>query len=85
MVPTLALLAALAMPVAIGTSLLVIAMNALAGLAGQVTTLSVDWKMAAMVTAAAVLGSRGQCNIGRRRGGTPRLETVYRSWIASRR
>jgi uncharacterized protein len=56
-VPTLALLAGLAMPVAVGTSLLVIAMNALAGLAGQATTLSVDWKMAAMVTAAAVLGS----------------------------
>lgn len=56
-VPTLALLAGLTMPVAVGTSLLVIAMNALAGLAGQVTTLSVDWKMAAMVTAAAVVGS----------------------------
>jgi uncharacterized protein len=56
-VPTLALLAGLAMPVAVGTSLLVIAMNALAGLAGQATTLSIDWKMAAMVTAAAVLGS----------------------------
>lgn len=56
-VPTLALLAGLAMPVAVGTSLLVIAMNALAGLAGQITTLSVDWKMAAMITAAAVVGS----------------------------
>ncbi len=56
-VPTLALLAGLTMPVAVGTSLLVIAMNALAGLAGQVTTLGVDWKMAAMVTAAAVVGS----------------------------
>ncbi|MEE6164240.1 MULTISPECIES: sulfite exporter TauE/SafE family protein [unclassified Mycolicibacterium] len=56
-VPTLALLAGLAMPVAVGTSLLVIAMNALAGLAGQVTTLSVDWKIAAMVTVAAVVGS----------------------------
>ncbi|GAS86126.1 sulfite exporter TauE/SafE family protein [Mycolicibacterium brisbanense] len=56
-VPTLALLAGLTMPVAVGTSLLVIAMNALAGLAGQVTTLSVDWKMAAIVTAAAVVGS----------------------------
>ncbi|ORA40134.1 sulfite exporter TauE/SafE family protein [Mycobacterium aquaticum] len=56
-VPTLALLAGLSMPVAVGTSLLVIAMNAMAGLAGQVTTLAVDWKMAAMVTAAAVVGS----------------------------
>jgi uncharacterized membrane protein YfcA len=56
-VPTLALLAGLPMPVAVGTSLLVIAMNAMAGLAGQVTTLGVDWKLAAMVTAAAVVGS----------------------------
>ncbi|WP_029109663.1 sulfite exporter TauE/SafE family protein [Mycobacterium sp. URHD0025] len=56
-VPALALLGGLPMPVAVGTSLLVITMNSAAGLAGHLSTVPIDWTIAAAVTAAAVLGS----------------------------
>ncbi|KWX22238.1 membrane protein [Mycolicibacterium wolinskyi] len=56
-VPALALLGGLPMPIAVGTSLIVIAMNSFAGLAGQLSTAPIDWPLAAMVTAAAVAGS----------------------------
>ncbi|WP_433393254.1 sulfite exporter TauE/SafE family protein [Micromonospora sp. KLBMP9576] len=56
-VPALALLGGLPMPVAVGTSLVVIAMKSFAGLAGYLSTVSIDWGLAAAVTGAAVLGS----------------------------
>jgi uncharacterized membrane protein YfcA len=56
-VPALALLGGLPMPVAVGTSLLVIAMKSFAGFAGYLSTTSIDWTLAAAVTAAAVVGS----------------------------
>jgi uncharacterized membrane protein YfcA len=56
-VPALALLGGLPMSVAVGTSLLVIAMKSFAGLAGYLSTVHVDWGLAAAVTAAAILGS----------------------------
>ena len=56
-VPALALLGGLAMPIAVGTSLVVIAMKSFAGLAGYLTTVSLDWGLVLGVTAAAVLGS----------------------------
>ncbi|GAB3725173.1 sulfite exporter TauE/SafE family protein [Nocardiopsis oceani] len=56
-VPALALLGGLAMPAAVGTSLLVIAMKSFAGLTGYLTTVSPDWALVAAVTAAAVAGS----------------------------
>ncbi|WP_299561140.1 sulfite exporter TauE/SafE family protein [uncultured Mycolicibacterium sp.] len=56
-VPALALLGGLPMPVAVGTSLIVIAMKSFAGLAGYLTGVRIDWGMAALVTAAAVAGS----------------------------
>lgn len=56
-VPALALLAGLPMQVAVGTSLIVIAMNSFAGLAGHLTAGQVDWRLAGMVTAAAVVGA----------------------------
>ncbi|WP_431975989.1 sulfite exporter TauE/SafE family protein [Micromonospora haikouensis] len=56
-VPALALLGGLPMPVAVGTSLVVIAMKSFAGLAGYLSTVSIDWGLAAAVTAAAVIGS----------------------------
>ncbi len=56
-VPALVLLGGLPMPVAIGTSLVVIAMKSVAGLAGYLATVSLDWGLAAAVTAAAVAGS----------------------------
>lgn len=54
--PALVLLAGLPMPAAVGTSLVVIAMQSLAGLAGHLTGVQIDWSLAAMVTAAAVVG-----------------------------
>ncbi|MFG1799470.1 sulfite exporter TauE/SafE family protein [Micromonospora carbonacea] len=56
-VPALALLGGLPMPVAVGTSLVVIAMKSFAGLAGYLSTVGIDWGLAAAVTAAAVVGS----------------------------
>ncbi|WBB71207.1 sulfite exporter TauE/SafE family protein [Micromonospora sp. WMMD1128] len=56
-VPALALLGGLPMPVAVGTSLVVIAMKSLAGLAGYLSSVSIDWGLATAVTAAAIVGS----------------------------
>lgn len=56
-VPALALLAGLPMAVAVGTSLLVIAMKSFAGLAGYLATVPIDWALTGAVTAAAVVGS----------------------------
>ena len=56
-VPALVLLGGLSMPVAVGTSLLVIAMKSFAGLAGYLTTVTLDWPLVAAVTAMAVLGA----------------------------
>lgn len=57
LVPALALLGGLSMPVAVGTSLVVIAMQSLASLAGHLASEHVDWRLAAAVTAAAVIGA----------------------------
>ncbi len=57
LVPALALLGGLTMPVAVGTSLVVIAMQSFAGLAGHLATEHIDWPLAAMVTGAAVIGA----------------------------
>jgi uncharacterized membrane protein YfcA len=56
-VPALTLWAGLPMPVAVGTSLLVIAMNALAGFTAYAGHARVDYTVAASVAAAAVVGS----------------------------
>lgn len=56
-VPALVLLGGLPMPVAVGTSLIVIAMKSFAGLGGYLSTVQIDWRLAAMVTGAAVVGS----------------------------
>jgi uncharacterized protein len=56
-VPALALLGGLPMPIAIGTSLLVIAMNTLSGFLGYATTISIDWTITLLVTAGAVAGA----------------------------
>ena len=56
-VPALALLGGLPMTAAVGTSLLVIAMNSLAGFAGHATSLELNWLLAGGVSAAAVIGS----------------------------
>ncbi len=55
-VPALALLGGLSMPIAVGTSLVVIAMKSFAGLAGYLSSVQIDWAVAGAVTAAAVAG-----------------------------
>jgi uncharacterized membrane protein YfcA len=57
LVPALALLAGLPMPAAVGTSLVVIALQSFAGLAGHLASEQIDWRMATVVTAAAVVGA----------------------------
>jgi uncharacterized protein len=56
-VPALALLGGLSMPTAVGTALIVIAMNSVAGLAGHLLNGPIDWAVASAVTAAAVVGA----------------------------
>ena len=56
-VPALALLGGLSMPVAIGTSLLVIAMKSAAGFAGYLSSVQIDWGLTLAVTGFAVVGS----------------------------
>lgn len=56
-VPALALLGGLPMPVAVGTSLIVIAMKSFAGLGGYLTSVQINWTVALAVTAAAVVGA----------------------------
>ncbi|MCW4466065.1 sulfite exporter TauE/SafE family protein [Glutamicibacter sp. MNS18] len=56
-VPALVLLGGLSMPLAVGTSLLVISVKSFAGLAGYLWTTAIDWPLALSVTAAAMVGS----------------------------
>ena len=56
-VPALALLGGLPMPIAVGTSLIVIAMKSFAGLGGYLSSVQINWTLALMVTAAAVVGA----------------------------
>ncbi len=56
-VPALVLLGGLPMSVAVGTSLLVIAMKSFAGLAGYLSSVQLDWPLVLGVTATAVVGS----------------------------
>jgi hypothetical protein len=56
-VPALALLGGLPMSIAVGTSLVVIAMKSFAGLAGYLTTVQLDWGVTLAVTAAAIAGT----------------------------
>ena len=56
-VPALVLLGGVSMSVAVGTSLVVIAMKSFAGLAGYLTSVHLDWGLVLGVTTAAVAGS----------------------------
>jgi hypothetical protein len=58
-VPALVLLAGLSMDVAVGTSLVVIAMKSFAGFAGYLGHVHIDWTIAGVVSASAVVGSLG--------------------------
>ena len=56
-VPALVLVAKLPMRLAIGTSLLVISMNALSGFAGNIGSVPIDWTLITWFTAVAAIGS----------------------------
>jgi hypothetical protein len=56
-VPALVLLGRLPMGVAVGTSLLVIAMKSFAGFAGYLSAVTVDWNLALLVVGSAIAGS----------------------------
>lgn len=56
-VPALNLLGGLRMHAAVGTSLLVITMKSFAGLAGYITHVSIDYRLAALMTGFAIIGS----------------------------
>ncbi|MDP9179308.1 MAG: sulfite exporter TauE/SafE family protein, partial [Gemmatimonadota bacterium] len=56
-VPALVLVAKLPMRLAIGTSLLVIMMNALSGFAGYLGHAAIDWRLVAWFTSVAAVGS----------------------------
>ena len=55
-VPTLTLVLGMAMPEAIGTSLLVIAINSAVALASRLGTSTIEWKIAIPFTVVAILG-----------------------------
>jgi uncharacterized membrane protein YfcA len=57
LVAALALVCGLAMPIAVGTSLVVITMHCFAALAGRLSGGHIDWRLSTMVTAAAVVGT----------------------------
>jgi len=65
-VPALTLFGGLAIRDAVGTSLLVIAMNSLAGLAGTAGHAEIDPRIAVSVTCVAVAGSVLGAQVGRR-------------------
>lgn len=56
-VPALALWAGLSMPAAVGTSLVIIVLNTLAGFAGYVSHIHVDFSLVGAVATAAIAGS----------------------------
>lgn len=65
-VPALALLGGLPMSAAVGTSLLVVAVNSLAGFVGHWQDVSLPWGLLVAVTAPAVLGSLAGAKLARR-------------------
>lgn len=75
-VPALVLLGGVPMSVAVGTSLLVIAMKSFAGLAGYLASVEINWSVALAVTAAAVLGSL----VGSRLTGVIHPETLRKGF-----
>jgi hypothetical protein len=64
------------MPVAVGTSLVVIAMKSFAGFAGYLHTVTINWGLAAAVTLAAVAGSL----IGAKLAGRIPADTLRKSF-----
>lgn len=64
-VPALTLLGGLTMRDAVGTSLFVIALQSFAGFAGHIGHVDLDWPLAGIVTAAAVIGTMAGASFGK--------------------
>lgn len=56
-VPALAMLGGLPVPAAVGTSLLIIAMQSFAGLGSHLASVQIDWQLGGLVTIAAIIGA----------------------------
>jgi uncharacterized membrane protein YfcA len=65
-VPALVLAGGLSTEIAVGTSLLVIAMNSIAGLLGHVGEVAIPWEVAGLMAGAATIGSLGGAALARR-------------------
>jgi uncharacterized membrane protein YfcA len=65
-VPLLVVMAGMPLLEAVGTSILIIAMNTLAGLAGHLPHLAIDWRIAAYLTVAESAGCLLGARFGRR-------------------
>lgn len=65
-VPALALFGGMTMPRAVGTSLVVIALQSFAGLAGHLGHTELDWTLTGLITAAAIAGSFAGARASRR-------------------
>lgn len=63
-VPALTIFGGLAMREAVGTSLLVIALQSFAGFAGHIGHVELDWRLAGTVTGAAVIGTLAGSSLG---------------------
>lgn len=75
-VPALVLFGGLSMPSAVGTSLLVIALNSFAGLLGHLGQVAIDWPLTLLVTGVAIAGSL----VGSRFAGRLPPETLRRAF-----
>jgi uncharacterized protein len=65
-VPALVMLVGLPVQMAIGTSLIIIAMNSFAGLLGHLTNGSMDWMVTLVFTSAGLLGTFSGMRLSRR-------------------
>jgi uncharacterized membrane protein YfcA len=81
-VPALVLLLGLPMPVAVGTSLLVIALTSASALTAHLASGGVDWTLAAVFTAAAVAGALAGSRLGARLSGE-RLTQLFAALIVA--
>jgi uncharacterized membrane protein YfcA len=81
-VPALTLVAGLPLPRAIGTSLVVIALQSLAGFAGQAAHVDIDLRLVSVVVVAAIVGSWLGAALGRRVS-HERLRRAFAVFIAA--
>lgn len=64
-VPALVLLGGLSMPAAVGTSLLIISLKSFTGMAGYLTSVSIDWVPVLLITGVTVIGALMGLVLGR--------------------